>query len=72
MIDEIQREGPRFASYVLREAGLVRREVDAQRRIYSVEPEGLRAIAAWSIWAEEFWTESLDRLAALFAQKWGG
>lgn len=55
---------------VLREAGLVRRESDAQRRIYSVEPEALRAIAAWSIRPEEFWGQSLDRLAILFSEKW--
>lgn len=55
---------------VLREAGLVRREIDAQRRIYSVEPEAIRTIAAWTIAPEEFWSASLDRLAHLFAEKW--
>lgn len=50
---------------VLRAAGLVRQEIDAQRRIYSVEPEALRAIGSWTITRKEFWAGSLDRLSTL-------
>lgn len=57
---------------VLREAGVVTRTVDKQRRIYAVDDDAMRTIAAWSIGAEEFWNESLDRLAALFTAKWKG
>lgn len=48
---------------VLREAGLIRRRVEAQRRIYSVEPEAIRAIGTWSMSRKKFWGASLDRLA---------
>ena len=48
---------------VLRQAGLVSRSVNGQQRIYALEPQGLRAIAQWSMEAEMFWTRNLDRLA---------
>jgi len=50
---------------VLRAAGLVQQEVDAQRRIYSVDPQAIRAIGTWTITRREFWEGSLDRLAIL-------
>lgn len=50
---------------VLRAAGLVQQEVDAQRRIYSVDPRAIRAIGTWTITRREFWEGSLDRLAIL-------
>jgi DNA-binding transcriptional ArsR family regulator len=49
---------------VLREAGLVRSRVDAQRRIYSVDPGGLDALAEWAAVQRRFWAAQLDRLAA--------
>lgn len=48
---------------VLREAGLVAQRVDAQRRLYSVRPEAVQAISAWTMSHREFWQASLDRLA---------
>ena len=50
---------------VLRQAGLVQQRVDAQRRIYAVDPEAIRAIGTWTITRKEFWQGSLDRLAVL-------
>jgi len=50
---------------VLRAAGLVQQQVDAQRRIYSVDPQAIRAIGTWTITRREFWEGSLDRLAIL-------
>ncbi len=47
---------------VLREAGIVIQRVDAQRRLYSVRPEAMRAIGKWSLTYREFWEKSLDRL----------
>ncbi len=47
---------------VLREAGLVRVEVDGQRRIYSLDPEGLAAVDAWLDRVRGFWSERLDAL----------
>lgn len=47
---------------VLREAGLVRQRVQGTQRMYSIRPEGLRAIAEWTISKRQFWESSLDRL----------
>lgn len=49
---------------VLRAAGLITQRVDAQRRIYAVDPRAVRAINAWTMSHAEFWGPSLDRLAA--------
>jgi DNA-binding transcriptional ArsR family regulator len=48
---------------VLREAGLVSSRVDAQRRVYSVDPAGLDAIEAWAVTQRRFWNAQPDRLA---------
>ncbi len=50
---------------VLRQAGLVQQRVDAQRRIYAVDPEAIRGIGTWTITRKEFWQGSLDKLAVL-------
>ena len=47
---------------VLREAGLVRVRVDAQRRIYGLEPDGLAEIDGWLERVRRFWGASLDTL----------
>lgn len=47
---------------VLREAGLIRRRVAAQNRIYSVAPEGLQAVSAWIEYYRKSWETGLDRL----------
>lgn len=48
---------------VLREAGLIRQTIDAQRRIYAVDPGAMAQISAWTMTHEDFWRGSLDRLA---------
>lgn len=52
---------------VLREAGLVRQRIDGTRRLYSVRPEGLRAIADWTLDHRAFWEAGMDRLEAMLA-----
>jgi DNA-binding transcriptional ArsR family regulator len=47
---------------VLREAGLVRVRVDGQRRIYSLDPDGLAAVDAWLDRLRGFWSGRLDAL----------
>lgn len=47
---------------VLREARLVRVRVEAQRRIYTLDPEGLAAIDAWLDRVRQFWSDRLDAL----------
>lgn len=49
---------------VLHKAGLVTRRVDAQRRLYAVRPEAVKAINDWTMSYRDFWTGSLDRLEA--------
>ncbi|WP_170467819.1 ArsR/SmtB family transcription factor [Ruegeria arenilitoris] len=54
---------------VLREAGLVRQRVQGTQRMYSIQPDGLRAIAEWTISKREFWENSLDRLGDLIERE---
>jgi len=54
---------------VLRSAGVVRRRVDRQRRMYSVRPEAVQTISAWTMSHREFWQSSLDRLERVLLQE---
>jgi DNA-binding transcriptional ArsR family regulator len=47
---------------ILREAGLVDVRADAQRRLYRVRPEPLRAIDEWLAPYRRMWAASLDDL----------
>ena len=47
---------------VLRQAGIVQKRIDKQRRMYSVRPEAVQAIGAWYMSFREFWEGSMDRL----------
>lgn len=47
---------------VLREAGLVDVRVDAQRRLYRVQPESLRAVEEWLAPYRQMWAAGLDDL----------
>jgi DNA-binding transcriptional ArsR family regulator len=47
---------------VLREAGLVRVRVDAQRRVYALEPGPLAEVHEWLEPYRRRWDESLDAL----------
>ena len=47
---------------VLREAGLVTARPDAQRRVYRLRPEPLRAIDDWLAPYRRLWSASLDAL----------
>jgi DNA-binding transcriptional ArsR family regulator len=47
---------------VLREAGLVTARSDAQRRLYQLRPEPLRAIDEWLAPYRRLWSASLDAL----------
>ena len=46
----------------LREGGLVTVRRDAQRRVYSVCPEGLHEVDQWLGRYRSFWTDKLDAL----------
>lgn len=47
---------------VLREAGFVESRVDAQRRLYRINPEPLMEIDAWLVPFRRFWTVHVDAL----------
>lgn len=47
---------------VLREAGLVRVRPQAQRRIYSIDPKGLKQIESWLTRYRKFLATRFDRL----------
>jgi DNA-binding transcriptional ArsR family regulator len=55
----------------LREAGLVRVTVDGQRRVYSLDPDGLAAIDAWIERVRTDWSRRLDALEAALAKEQG-
>lgn len=47
---------------VLRDAGLVEAEVDAQRRLYRLRPEALKDVDAWLAPFRRFWSAHVDAL----------
>jgi DNA-binding transcriptional ArsR family regulator len=47
---------------VLRAAGLVRVRVDAQRRIYEIDPAGFSELEHWLYNMKQFWSGRLDVL----------
>lgn len=49
---------------VLRDAGLVEVRADAQRRLYRLRPDPLRAVDEWLTPYRAMWASSLDVLAA--------
>ena len=54
---------------VLRDAGMVAVRVDAQRRLYRVEPSALAEIDAWLAPYRTLWTQRLDALEAHLADQ---
>src|SRR3979411_1791006 len=47
---------------VLREAGFVESTVDAQRRLYRLNPESLQELDAWLAPVRRFWSAHVDAL----------
>ncbi len=64
LVDRLELSQPAVSKHlrVLREAGLVEVRVDAQRRLYRVRPEPLRAIDEWLEPYRQMWARSLDDL----------
>jgi len=67
-VGEIERElgmtQPTVSKHlrVLREAGFVEAEVDAQRRLYRLRPEPLKEVEEWLEPFRRFWARHLDAL----------
>lgn len=55
----------------LREAGLVRVRIDAQRRIYSLDPGGLEEMEQWFDRVRAFWAPRLDALERALSEDEG-
>lgn len=53
----------------LRQAQLVSVTVQAQQRIYTLKPEGLRTLHEWISKYQEFWTDKLDALEEHLEQR---
>lgn len=47
---------------ILRNSGLIQQRIDKQHRYYTVKPQAMEAIHAWTMNYHEFWQSSLDRL----------
>lgn len=47
---------------VLRDAGFVEAQVDAQRRVYRLKPEPLQEVDVWISQFRELWTKHVDEL----------
>jgi DNA-binding transcriptional ArsR family regulator len=64
LVDALGMNQPAVSKHlrVLRDAGFVDVEVDAQRRIYSLRLEPLRELDAWLAPYRARWTTALDRL----------
>ena len=56
----------------LREAGLVRVRIDGQRRIFSLDSEGLAEIEDWFARVRAAWKSRLDALERALAREIGG
>jgi DNA-binding transcriptional ArsR family regulator len=54
---------------ILREANLVKVEINAQQRIYSLNPSGIRQIEDWVSKLKQQWKEQFDTLDALLAKE---
>jgi DNA-binding transcriptional ArsR family regulator len=64
LVDQLQVSQPAVSKHlrILREAGLVQVRGDAQRRLYSVRAEPLRAIDEWLMPYRAMWAARLDDL----------
>jgi DNA-binding transcriptional ArsR family regulator len=64
LVERLELSQPAVSKHlrVLREAGLVDVRVDAQRRVYRVRPEPLRAMDEWLAPYRRMWAERLDDL----------
>ncbi|HWF49487.1 MAG TPA: metalloregulator ArsR/SmtB family transcription factor [Solirubrobacteraceae bacterium] len=64
LVERLELSQPAVSKHlrILREAGLVEVRVDAQRRLYRLRPEPLRAIDEWLAPYRLMWANRLDAL----------
>ena len=56
---------------ILKDAGLVDMHVQAQQRIYTLQPKGLAELEAWIAKYKVFWPDRLDALEQHLSEKKG-
>jgi DNA-binding transcriptional ArsR family regulator len=64
LVERLELSQPAVSKHlrILREAGLVDVRVDAQRRLYRVRPDPLRAMDEWLAPYRRMWASRLDEL----------
>jgi DNA-binding transcriptional ArsR family regulator len=64
LMDQLQLPQPSVSKHlkVLREGGFVESRVEAQRRVYRLNPEPLREVDAWLEPFRRFWSKHVDAL----------
>lgn len=64
IVDELAISQPQVSKHlrVLSEVGLVRCRAVGRRRLYRLNPAGLRLVGDWVSKYEQLWNERLDRL----------
>jgi DNA-binding transcriptional ArsR family regulator len=64
LVDELRMSQPAVSKHlrVLRDAGLVKVRVDAQRRWYGLDPRPLAVLDAWLAPYRRYWADRLDDL----------
>jgi DNA-binding transcriptional ArsR family regulator len=70
LADKFEMSRPAVSQHlkVLRDAGIVRARVDAQRRIYRLNDDSLADVEAWLGKVREFWSQRLDKLEQLLGE----
>ena len=64
LMDELRLPQPSVSKHlkVLREAGFVESRVEAQRRVYRLNPKPLQEVDAWIAPFRQFWSKHVDAL----------
>ena len=64
IVNDLAMSQPQVSKHlrVLSEVGLVRCRAEGRRRLYSLEPTGLRPFHQWLAKYEQAWNERLDRM----------
>ncbi|MEA2462617.1 MAG: hypothetical protein QOJ98_364 [Acidobacteriota bacterium] len=64
LMDQLQLPQPSVSKHlkVLREGGFVESRVEAQRRVYRLNPEPLQEVDAWLEPFRRFWSKHVDAL----------
>jgi DNA-binding transcriptional ArsR family regulator len=71
LVDHLEISQPAVSKHlrVLKDAGLVEVRADAQRRLYRISPEPLKALDEWLEPYRRFWNIHLDRLETHLDQR---